>query len=464
MAYAKKNPRNVTEIIVPNDLCIGCGLCAAICPPQVLKMEFNAYGEYIPIEFREGCLPKCDLCLQTCPFWDQADNEDTLAEKAFAAAPEIAHTNETGYYLGAFAGYSRSREQRANGASGGLATWFLKTLLEQNIVDRVITVKPNHDPEKLFQFTIWENPQDLARSAQSVYYPVEMSEVIHEVLQSEARYAIVGLPCFLKAIRLAMRRNRRLRKRVVCLIGLVCGQTKSRFFAEYLCATSGGDPKQLERVRFRVKDETEHSAENFRFTFAYQPDSGTQETSLSWFGKPSTAWGQGWFKPNACNYCDDVFAEVADIAFMDAWLDRYSQDNRGTNLVLIRKSEFKSIFEQGEQKGEIFIEDVPIDDVIQSQRPVIRFKRQDLAERLGYSQRYNLPVPTKRVGPTKVTLWRAFKLWIEQLIRRESKHAWMIHGVDNDVERFLNRMQRLWFIKRIMNFITVRILRQTWSE
>lgn len=33
--------------------------------------------------------------------------------------------------------------------------------------------------------------------------------------------------------------------------------------------------------------------------------------------------------PRACNYCDDVFAECADVTCMDAWLPEYSQDHRG---------------------------------------------------------------------------------------------------------------------------------------
>jgi coenzyme F420-reducing hydrogenase beta subunit len=44
-------------------------------------------------------------------------------------------------------------------------------------------------------------------------------------------------------------------------------------------------------------------------------------------------WGAGFFQNSACNYCDDVVAETSDIAFGDAWVEPYSSDGRGTNVV-----------------------------------------------------------------------------------------------------------------------------------
>lgn len=455
--------RNVTEIIVPNDLCIGCGLCAGICPPEVLKMEFNAYGEYIPIEFREGCLPKCNLCLQTCPFWDQSDNESTLAHSLFNNEPEIAHATETGYVLQSFAGYSMSDAQRHNGASGGLTTWLLQTLLKKEMVDRIIAVEPTGDAEKLFQFAVFHNPQELQKSSRSAYYPVEMSEVIKEVLQHEARYVIVGLPCFLKAIRLAMRHNRRLRRRIVFLVGLVCGQTKSTFFSEYLCASCGGEPEALDSVQFRTKDYQQQSANQFNVSFTYQAGDKKVSSSMPWHGKPGRAWSLGWFKPNACNFCDDIFAEVADVSFMDAWLERYMQDNRGTNFALIRNPLILKLFRESQQNKEIFLEEIPVEDVIQSQRPVIDFKRDQLSQRLEYGRLAKLPVPTKRISAEKISLGARFRLWIEKYTQKESKETWRRYRMNADIQKFERRMWRSAMLKRVLRFIIVRVLRRNWS-
>ena len=40
---------NVMELIVKNDYCIGCGVCAGICPSNNLYMDWSNTGEIIPI-------------------------------------------------------------------------------------------------------------------------------------------------------------------------------------------------------------------------------------------------------------------------------------------------------------------------------------------------------------------------------------------------------------------------------
>jgi len=392
--------RNVCEIIVPNDLCIGCGLCAGVCPANVLTMRFNEFGTYVPVEEKEGCLPKCDLCLRACPFIDQEDNEDTLAQAAFGQTPGIQHTPEAGYYLDAYAGYSQVDGHRENGASGGLATWFLETLLTRGMVDKVICVTPNQgNPQKLFQFAVLDSVEAVRNASRSCYYPVEMSEVIREVLIQEGRYVITGLPCFLKGLRLAMRKDARLRRRIVALVGLVCGQTKSRSFAEYLCAACGGDLDNLLEVQFRLKDSA-RVANDFAFEFTWKSKEQIVSRKMYWTEGIQGIWTHDYFKPNACNFCDDVFAETADVVFMDAWLPQYSQDYRGHSLVINRREAFKTLWDEGLASGEINLEPIAVASVIRSQAGQLHHKRELLAYRLCLAQSAGQSVPRKRVGPS----------------------------------------------------------------
>lgn len=416
--------RNVCELIVANDLCIGCGICAGICPKQVLEIRFNQYGEYTPVEFKEGCLPKCDLCLHACPFYDQKANEDSLASANFLAEPGIKHSVDAGYYLDTFVGYNADDEQRLSSASGGLATIFLSSLLEKKIVDRVICVVPDDNPEKLFRFTSVNNPGDVFDSAKSCYYPVEMSKVIREILDTEVRYAIVGLPCFLKAIRLAAQNSPRLRNRIVVFAGIVCGQTKSKFFAEYLCKLKGGDPALMNYARFRVKD-PEKPANNFGFQFKCSGGNVKTATIYSKEGM-SEAWLRGYFKPNACNFCDDIFAEVADVVYMDAWLERYINDPKGTNFAIVRNSSVLEILKTAACEGRIFLENIPIEAVLQSQRGVTEFKRSLLTDRLTFREFFRTKyTPHKRVSPAHISILRFFQIALDYLLIYASKRVFL---------------------------------------
>lgn len=192
--------------IAKHDLCIGCGLCAAMCPDKALKMQFNKYGEYNPV-IADECTTECGLCLKVCPFTDSGENEDTIGQRLYGNIPGIQHLPETGYYLASYVGYSE--KYRPTSASGGIATWLLETLLSERIVDYVICVAPTGDPYRLFTFQTFHSPEDVISGSGSAYYPVEMSNVIRHVLNHPGRYAITGLPCFIKAIRLAQQRNKK---------------------------------------------------------------------------------------------------------------------------------------------------------------------------------------------------------------------------------------------------------------
>lgn len=386
---------NVINTIVQNDNCIGCGVCAGICPSNALSMNFNKYGEYIPFEFSD-CLKKCNLCLNICPFYDTGENEDSLARAAFSNIEGIKHRLETGYYLDLYAGYSTVNDHRVNGASGGMATWLLETLLIRNIVDHVVCVTPHSNPEKLFRYAIFDNIEAVRLSAKSAYYPVEMSEIIRQMLVGEGRYAIIGLPCFLKALRLAAKKNKKLSEKIIVTIGLVCGQTKSKYYTTYLASLSGVFGA-LKKANYRGKSH-EKPANNYYFHCVNENDS---EGKLFWNEGVSEAWNNGWFTPNACNFCDDVFAEVADVTVMDAWLPEYSRESKGTSMVLSRSLLISDLLRQGREENQITLKSISIENIIQSQMDVLNIKRNQLAYRIYRAKEDGLSIPTKRVAPSK---------------------------------------------------------------
>jgi coenzyme F420-reducing hydrogenase beta subunit len=393
--------KNVCEVIVPADMCIGCGICVPVCPVDVLEMQFNQFGELIPVEVREGCLP-CPICLQACPFYNQKDNEDSLALAAFSSQTDIKHRPETGYYLKAFVGHVKDQEYRLNRSSGGLAAWLQESYLAQGLADYVISVVPNNDPEKRFRFAIFDSLEQVKQSAKSAYYPVDMSEVIAQVLHTPGSYVFTGLPCFIKGLKLTMRHNITLRKRIRATIGLVCGQQKSKFFGEYLVANHGGSQSQISQLDFRFKDPRK-SANEFGLMYETRAESKRSEQHV--ISDPETfilMWQSDSFKINACNYCDDIFAELADAVVMDAWLSPYQQDWQGHSIMLFRKEEPMHLLQSGLAKGDLWGKEIDIEQVIACQSGVVEKKRSHLAYRLHMSKESGHDyIPIKRVAPKK---------------------------------------------------------------
>lgn len=358
---------NITQLVVEQDKCIGCGVCQAVCPVNVLPMEFGQYGVFEPHEI-DGCLDKCTLCIDVCPFVEKNDDEITISNALYAKEKGITFHEELGYIVETYTSYVLKRSKRVKSASGGIGNFVLKKLLEDDIVDCVLTIAPTAYPEQLFRFEVFQNQQELNSSVGSVYYPTEISEVLDYVTKNEGRYAITVLPCYAKAIRLAQQKNRLLRKRIKVVVGLVCGQMKSKFFTEEL-AKIALNGKVAQEVSYRVKN-PQMPANNFSFQFVSE---NTEKIKMQWSEEPSVFWTNRMFTPLACNHCTDTFAYTADIVLMDAWLPEYVKNYLGHTLLIVRRNDLKELLENYADE-EIALNPIDSRDVYKSQEGVVKNK------------------------------------------------------------------------------------------
>ncbi len=357
---------NITELIVNQDKCIGCGVCDTICPVNVLVMDFNLIGIYQPFE-SDGCLDKCTLCIDVCPFIDTNKDEKELAKIIYSKEKNIQFHKDLGYFTNTYEIHKKNTDERLKSASGGAGHSILKNLLDAKLVDAVLTVESNNDPDKLFKFSNFKEIEELEKIRGSVYYPTELSKVLDYVIKNDGNYAITTLPCFAQAIRLAQEKNSKLRKRIKFVIGLVCGQMKTKEFTHTLAKKALGTDR-LKSVKYRVKQENE-LASNFAFEFESIKDGSVGR--LSWTAQldgPGILWGSRAFTPMACNSCTDVFAHCADVVLMDAWLPEYTKDYHGHTLVLTRTTEVANILENSKDTD---LKKIDYQKVFLSQKPVV---------------------------------------------------------------------------------------------
>lgn len=416
-------------------------------------MRFNEFGEYNPNE-SQGCT-RCGLCRNVCPFAEGNPNETEIADRLYAGVHGIGRRIECGYYGASFVGYSAVNDHRKNGASGGLLTWTLETLLSRGIVDGVLCASQTGDPDKLFAYVVVDDPADLRRCSKSSYYPLEMSEVLRYAMEREGRYAVTGLPCVIKALRLAEASVPKLAKRLVFHAGIVCGQLPSKFYTEYVARLAGRDPASVRQVTYREKapdlPATDHLIA-IRDVF----DSPEPDIRIRHLAGPCFAWEDWFFKLGSCNYCDDVFAETADAVFMDAWLPEYSSKPGGDSLVIARTAEAAALVWSGIESGELNVREIPIERVIASQRPVLVEKRDALAYRLYLRGKSGLRRPGKRVAPNGACPREQAVSQVQHLSMQESSRQAWLHARDSDLSAFLNRIPAYQSRRRAAKYAALR--------
>jgi len=105
----------------------------------------------------------------------------------------------------------------------------------------------------------------------------------------------------------------------------------------------------------------------------------------------------GFFQNSACDFCDYVIAETADISFGDAWVEPWSADGRGTNVVVVRSAVLHDLLLEAIDEGRVDLRPVDSDFVVRTQEAGFRQRREGLAFRLRRFAPY--PRPRKRVAP-----------------------------------------------------------------
>lgn len=440
--------------IVRAGLCIGCGSCVAraraeadgwtAAVPAGLgdggasfvrpAMALDRFGEYKPTGGGAWFRRPSAGFTRSCPFSPGSLNEDELAAELF---PDAGRRHAaTGRFRAAYVGAVEERDFRDQGSSGGLVSWTLVELLRTGLVDGVAHVVPS-DPAadgRFFRYRISRTEPEIRAGARSRYYPVELSRVLDEIRARPGRYAVVGVPCFVKAVHLLRREDPVIRDRVRFTLGLFCGHMKSARMAESFAWQMGVSIDDVVRVEFRIKDPARPAS---TYTAELELRDG-RVLRMDWWNLADGDWGSGFFQNAACNACDDVVAEIADVSFGDAWVDPYQADGRGTNVVVVRSPEIEALVTGAIREGRLALEPVDGDFVERTQAAGLRQRRQGLAYRLtwrrgpgmGWRRRIH---PRKRVAPSgaiplrrkaiyrtraAISRWSHRVFWVARVMRR----------------------------------------------
>ncbi|WP_460293253.1 Coenzyme F420 hydrogenase/dehydrogenase, beta subunit C-terminal domain [Clostridium tertium] len=455
---------NINELfykVINNDYCSGCGVCASV-KDSHLKMQIDENGKYRPFLDNSGNSGNNVDVLSICPFYNNERNEDIIGKKLFERVDDIKHNKYIGYYLKNFAGYVNVGDYRKSGSSGGMGSWISSKLIELGLIDAIIHVKQTKDLDEkvLFNYQVSKNLNEISEGGKSKYYPVEMSEVIKYIKENEGRYALVGVPCFIKAIRLLSEKDEVVSKRIKFTIGLVCGHLKSEMFAKSIGWQMGIHPNDIRSIDFRVKIENCASS-NYGVKVVGEVNKSElikeSPTRLLYM----TNWGEGMFKYKSCDYCDDVLAETADITIGDAWIPEYTNDSMGTNIIVVRNSQIMNIINK--YRDELFLEELSEEKIFESQAGGFRHRREGLSYRLYLTDKKNQWRPKKRVDAENSINKNRKKIYENRIkIYEESFRGYKLAEKSNNFNDFISYMNPIinHYKRLIHGPLIIRVLKK----
>jgi coenzyme F420-reducing hydrogenase beta subunit len=399
------------EDVVGRDMCVGCGACRAATGGRIPVTigRFGAYGADltgVPAATRA-------TGSTVCPFAHESRDEDAVAAEAY---PDLPRDERLGRVRTIRAGRVADDARVRGSSSGGLTTWVLDAALRGGLVDGVIHVGPGADGR--FGYTVSRSPEELPGRRGSIYTSTTLGDALLTVRGDGGRYAVVGVPCFITASRHLADRDPVLREQIALRVGLVCGHLKTSAYAELLAWQTGIAPGDLRSTDFRVK-RPGHDAGDYGFRATDIAGHTVTRPSRDLVG---SNWGHAMMQLEACDFCDDIFAETADVTLGDAWLDRYRRDWRGTNVVVSRDARIDALLDRGVASGELVLDPLTPDDAAATQAGNFRHRRDGLSVRLADDVAAGLWVPRKRVTPGQRSLSERRERLVRQrrLISRES--------------------------------------------
>ncbi len=346
--------------------CTGCGLCQS--------------------------MGQCTLETDEKGFLHPKDGDDAWFSKVCPASGcQMKHMDEKeiwGKYEGVYLGYSSNEEIRKKASSGGVLSEIAAFLLQTGKVDEIIHVGADPDDPtktKIYYSTTEEEVLSRCGSRYSISSPLmEISK-----LDANKKYAFIGKPCDVTALRNYMNKKTEMQKQICYLLSFFC---------------MGLPSVQAQNNLLKDLDCTHENCRSLVYRGNGWPG---YTTAIDKNGKEhrmeyESSWGKylGRDVMYACKFCADGLGEMSDISCGDAW---YLKDDgtpdfsemKGRNVIFARTAEGKKLLDEMEKEGKInctpydrFNAELPLIQKSQLQR------RQDMRMRILAMKVLGKPTPS----------------------------------------------------------------------
>ena len=312
------------------DYCTGCGLCHSV---YGTKLEEDSSGFLVPLVNGENMKKLAGVC--------PAGGMATL---------EMEKNKIWGRYEKAFLGWAADADIRKSASSGGVLTALCCFLLESKKVDGIIQIKAGSTYHT--QIVISRTANEVKKCMGSRYSASAPLMEIKQLVRGGEKYAFVGKPCDVSALRMYLKEDILLSEQIVYLLSFFCAGTPGK----------AAQKKLLEALGCKTEEECvdlQYRGNGWPgFATATKADGSSSKISYN------DSWGKilGRDVRKICRYCIDGIGEMADISCGDAWyltdsLQPDFSEKEGRNVVFSRTGKGADLLGEALAAGYLVLED-----------------------------------------------------------------------------------------------------------
>ncbi len=215
------------EKICDRNKCLGCGVCAGLCPKNAITLVKDKEGYIYPKINKDKCI-KCNLCRKNCPI--NIKNKENKFEKEYYAAK------------------NNNTDEQKNSTSGGIFSILAKSVLKENGIVYGCEMKDY----KATHIRI-SNKKDLEKIRGSKYIQSNIFDILAKVkkdLDSKRVVLFSGTPCQIGAIKAYLKQD----YSNLITVSVVChGVLNDEILKKYINELELTNNGNINNFHFRVK-------------------------------------------------------------------------------------------------------------------------------------------------------------------------------------------------------------------
>ena len=367
---ANKSLSPLIDAVTRNGFCTGCGLCESIAQVGAVQMRISAEGYLRPVVMQALTEQATDEINAVCP----------------GIRVEHLQYNKKnhpiwGPLFSVNTGHAIDPEIRKLGSSGGVISAIANYLLSSGKVDFVAQIATSHSDPLANEMQISYTREDVLRAAGSRYSPSAPLRGLRDLLATGKKFAFVGKPCDVAALRRYAEINSEVKQQVLYMFSFMCAGVPSIKGTHEVIKQLGADIEKVISFRYRG-DGWPGMAK------AVEDDGKSYEMDYT------TSWGTvlNKYLQFRCKICPDGTGEFADIVCADAWYgaDGYPDftERDGRTLILARTAVGQLLLDSTCAANNISITPISVDEIKKMQPYQVERKQmvlgRILATRLAY--------------------------------------------------------------------------------